>query len=140
MILGSLTKFCIPLTLCCIEFLKILLKITYFFTTHFLGPHQLPQQQEAVGPGEGLRPALQHGAGAGQGDVDRDAQDGQGQEEGQAGQQGQVHCQDVSARRLGHLGAEESDGDGGRCRWFLKSYRYESAPTYWQSCVPSPIV
>lgn len=50
------------------------------------GAHQLPKQQKTVGESESFRPALQHGAGEREGDVDRTAQAWKGQEEGQAGE------------------------------------------------------
>ena len=73
-------------------------------------PDQLQEQQETVGAGEGVRQALQHGPGERQGDVDRAAEARQGQEEGQAREQGPVHFQDVPEGRLGYIGRPQSAG------------------------------
>ena len=39
--------------------------------------------------------------------MDRNPQGRQGPEEGEAREQGQIHCQDVPARRFGHFSAEK---------------------------------
>jgi len=54
---------------------------------------------------------LQHGAGECEGDVDRGAQDREGQEEIQACQQRSLHLQDVPTWGLCHPRAEEPTGD-----------------------------
>ena len=99
------------------------------------GAHQLPQQPQAAGPRQGLRPPLQHGAGEREGDVDRGARGpetrraaarrgaradaltcaaagsahGQGAEEGQAGAQGPLHHEDVPAGRQRDSGASQPE-------------------------------
>ena len=80
----------------------------------FQGSDQLSKQPAAAWPSEGFRPALQHGPGGRQGDVDREPQDWQGQEEVQASQQGQVHLKDVPEGGLSHPCTQEPTGGSGR--------------------------
>ena len=74
----------------------------------------MPKQPAASWPCQGLRPSLQHGPGGRQGDVDREPQDREGQEEVQARQQRQVHFKDVPQRGLGHPGTQEPTGGSRR--------------------------
>lgn len=69
---------------------------------------QLPQQEETLGPCEGLRQALQYiSTGELGGDVDWGPLEWQGHEEVQSSQQGPLHLQDVPAWGLGHHGLAE---------------------------------